>query len=282
MVSRATARIDGDFVVFLIGMRVNKPWKVGKWLPVGLAMARTLKELEAAPPEVGFLGSMSPGLSTTLIQYWRSFDHLERYARATDKQHWPAWVEFNRRMKNARGDVGIWHETYLVRAGEYETVYSGMPLIGLAKERRTARACGSGTGRKNKRADSPPCGKPQGERGARAPSTGLRPVPLPRGAGEDRRGALPPPLAPACGGGGRALQISEGRRLAAPRNIRRLSAFSPAAGRETTMKAIAALPTFDAESGELLLVVDAPARRGPEAIGPAQLSSPPPEPSAAP
>jgi len=36
-------------------------------------------------------------------------------------------------MKNARSDVGIWHETYHVRAGEYETVYSGMPLIGLAK-----------------------------------------------------------------------------------------------------------------------------------------------------
>ena len=25
---RATARIDGDFVVFLIGMRINKPWKL--------------------------------------------------------------------------------------------------------------------------------------------------------------------------------------------------------------------------------------------------------------
>ena len=75
---------------------------------------------------------MSAGLST-LVQYWRSFDHLERYARAPDRQHWPAWVEFNRRMTNARGDVGIWHETYLVRVGEYETVYSGMPLIGLAK-----------------------------------------------------------------------------------------------------------------------------------------------------
>ncbi len=30
-------------------------------------------------------------------------------------------------------DLRIWHETYLVRAGEYEAVYSGMPLIGLAK-----------------------------------------------------------------------------------------------------------------------------------------------------
>jgi hypothetical protein len=29
--------------------------------------------------------------------------------------------------------VGIWHETYRVRGGEYECVYSGMPLFGLAK-----------------------------------------------------------------------------------------------------------------------------------------------------
>ena len=31
---RMAAQIDGDFVVFLIGMRVNRPLKVWKWLPV--------------------------------------------------------------------------------------------------------------------------------------------------------------------------------------------------------------------------------------------------------
>jgi hypothetical protein len=36
-------------------------------------------------------------------------------------------------MKDSRGDVGIWHETYRVRSGEYEAIYSGMPLFGLAK-----------------------------------------------------------------------------------------------------------------------------------------------------
>jgi hypothetical protein len=30
------------------------------------------------------------------------------------------------------GDVGIWHETYKVRAGEYECVYVNMPRLGLA------------------------------------------------------------------------------------------------------------------------------------------------------
>ena len=34
-------------------------------------------------------------------------------------------------MRESRGDVGIWHETYLVRAGQYEAIYSGMPPWGL-------------------------------------------------------------------------------------------------------------------------------------------------------
>lgn len=97
-----------------------------------MAMPRMLKELEAAGPETGFLGATPLG-TLSLVQYWRSFDHLERYARSRDHQHWPAWVDFNRRMKSSRGDVGIWHETYLVPAGSYEAVYSGMPLHGLGK-----------------------------------------------------------------------------------------------------------------------------------------------------
>jgi hypothetical protein len=128
--NRVTAKLEGDFVVFLIGMRVNKPWKLHKWLPVFTAMPKMIRELERRP-ESGFLGHiMSFGV---IVQYWRSFEHLEAYARDPEQQHWPAWVAFNRRVGKSRGDVGIWHETYRVRAGEYECVYSGMPPFGLAK-----------------------------------------------------------------------------------------------------------------------------------------------------
>ena len=137
--SRMTAEIEGDFVVFLIGMRVNKPWKVHKWLPVFLAMPRMLKELQAHP-ESGFLGCIN-GLGV-IVQYWRSFEHLESYARSQDQQHWPAWVAFNKRTGNSRGDVGIWHETYQVHAGEYETVYSGMPAYGLGSAANLVPASG--------------------------------------------------------------------------------------------------------------------------------------------
>lgn len=137
--SRMTAEIEGDFVVFLIGMRINKPWKIHKWLPVFLAMPRMLKELEAHR-ESGFLGHiMSLGV---IVQYWRSFEHLESYARSKDQQHWPAWMAFNKRIGNSLGNVGIWHETYQARAGEYETVYSGMPPFGLGKVGKLVPAIG--------------------------------------------------------------------------------------------------------------------------------------------
>lgn len=125
---RMTAEIEGDFVVFLIGMRINKIWKVHKWLPAFLAMPRMIKELQA-DPDSGLLGHIFG--FPVIVQYWRSFTDLEAYARSRDQEHWPAWVQFNQRVGNSRGDVGIWHETYQVRAGEYESIYSGMPPMGL-------------------------------------------------------------------------------------------------------------------------------------------------------
>jgi hypothetical protein len=136
---RLAAQIDGPFVVFLIGMRVNKPWKLRTWWPVFVAMPRMLKELENDPAS-GFLGAENGfGL---IVQYWRSFDDLERYANSREHEHWPAWRAFNRRVRNSRGDVGIWHETYQVEAGAYEAVYSGMPPRGLGRAGRLVPATG--------------------------------------------------------------------------------------------------------------------------------------------
>jgi hypothetical protein len=66
---RMTARIDGELVVFLIGMRINRLWKVHKWLPVARAMPRMIAELAAAP-EHGFLGAEQWfGNPTIMLQY---------------------------------------------------------------------------------------------------------------------------------------------------------------------------------------------------------------------
>ena len=138
--SRMTAEIDGDFVVFLIGMRINKFWKVHKWVPVFLAMPPMLKELQAHP-ESGCLGSIQT--LGVIIQYWRSFEHLERYARDRDAAHWPEWVAYNKKVGAASGDVGIWHETYRIGAGQYEAIYGAMPAFGLGKVGRLVPAAGA-------------------------------------------------------------------------------------------------------------------------------------------
>ena len=129
---RFTAHHDESFVIFIIGMRVNRLRAVRKWLPVVRAMGPMLSSLYAHP-EKGFLGGefllMWRGI--THIQYWRSFDDLERFARDPADPHLPAWKAFNQAI-GSDGTVGIYHETYLVQAGNYETLYGNMPRFGLA------------------------------------------------------------------------------------------------------------------------------------------------------
>ena len=128
---RVCAEIEGPFVLFLIGARINRPWKLNVVAPFLATMPRMLREL-GARPELGLLHARQHfgGLSVMVVQYWRSFEHLEAYARAPDRQHLPAWQWFNKQL-GSNGDVGIWHETYLIRPGCYETVYNNMPPFGL-------------------------------------------------------------------------------------------------------------------------------------------------------
>jgi len=137
-----TAEMEGDFVVFLIGMRVNKPWKFWKWLPVATAMPKMLIEL-AKQPELGLLHARNHfGFpNVTVVQYWRSFEALEAYAKARDHVHLPAWQAFNKAVAS-NGDVGIWHETYIVEPGRYENIYNNMPPYGLGAVGRIVDAVG--------------------------------------------------------------------------------------------------------------------------------------------
>ena len=129
---RMTGELEGDFVLFLIGMRFNRLWKIHKWLPVVRSMPRMIREL-ARNPDSGFLGyEMWFGRTTIMVQYWRSFDQLESYATNKSAHHIPTWAAFNRNV-GSHGDVGIWHETFLVREAAYECVYNNMPRFGLAK-----------------------------------------------------------------------------------------------------------------------------------------------------
>lgn len=129
---RLTANLEGEFVVFLIGMRINQPLKVHKWLPVANAMPKMIKELYRQP-ELGFIhAEMWFSRTIIVLQYWRSMEQLLAYAKSRDSAHLPAWQAFNRSI-GTDGSVGIWHETYMASPGSYENVYVNMPAFGLGK-----------------------------------------------------------------------------------------------------------------------------------------------------
>ncbi|MFS2036425.1 DUF4188 domain-containing protein [Polaromonas sp. CT11-55] len=138
---RLTATVEGDFVVFLIGMRINQPLKLHKWLPVAGAMPRMIKELRQQP-ELGLLhAEMWFSRTIILVQYWRSMAQLLAYAKDRQAQHLPAWQAFNKAV-GSDGSVGIWHETYAASAGSYENVYVNMPAFGLGRAGTLQAAAG--------------------------------------------------------------------------------------------------------------------------------------------
>ncbi|OZB96038.1 DUF4188 domain-containing protein [Paenibacillus sp. XY044] len=139
---RYTAEMEGSFVVFIIGMRVNRLWSIHKWLPVFRAMPAMMKELYQNR-DLGFMdGTMHISWrGVCLIQYWRSYEQLEDYARRGYK-HLTAWRDFNRRI-GTDGTVGIYHETFLVEQGASEALYNNMPLFGLARAGRHVPATGT-------------------------------------------------------------------------------------------------------------------------------------------
>lgn len=123
-------------MVLLIGMRVNHFWAVHQWLPVLLSMLRMLGEL-ARDSSRGLLGRVLLTASPRtyyVVQYWESKEKLYAYATSPDMLHHRAWGIVNRKERagRVRGHVGLWHETYVVPEGSYESIYFDMPAFGLA------------------------------------------------------------------------------------------------------------------------------------------------------
>lgn len=140
---RLCAEIEGEFALLLIGVRINRVWKPRSWWPVVTAMPRMLAEL-AAQPELGLLHARTHGGFPNLmvVQYWRSHAHLQAYAHARTHAHLPAWAAFNRSV-GTNGDIGIWHETYVVAPGTSESIYVDMPSYGMGHAGRLVPATGS-------------------------------------------------------------------------------------------------------------------------------------------
>ena len=90
---RWTAQIEGDFVVFLIGARLQARHPLRSLRDLGgfkRGMPAMLKYL-SQHPEKGFLGYQQLGIGTANVQYWRSFEDLERFAKDDVDPHLATW-----------------------------------------------------------------------------------------------------------------------------------------------------------------------------------------------
>lgn len=103
---------------------------------MGQAMGEIIADLQQNAEETGYLGhencvsAEKDGSDTLLVVYFRSFDHLARYARSRTNAHAGPWAKL---LGMGRRDpaFGFWHESYKVHAGEADAIYINCPPLGL-------------------------------------------------------------------------------------------------------------------------------------------------------
>ncbi|CAF2125787.1 unnamed protein product [Rotaria magnacalcarata] len=132
-----SARCDGDFVVFLIGSRPNGPNPFEKsFIDLKSAFQSMIKDLESDSTSGYMGGDLYVGAnerksSVLYVQYWRNYESLQGWTHKKMGVHFKSVTQYMNKDRSA-GLYGIWHETYKVRDGEYESIYENMPPIGLA------------------------------------------------------------------------------------------------------------------------------------------------------
>lgn len=132
-----TARCDGDFVVCLIGIRPNGANPFTKsFIEIGKVFRQMMSELESdrALGYMGgdiYIGANQRKSSTLCVQYWRDYESLEKWTHTKMGIHLRTIMNYKQNHQNS-GEYGVWHETYKIKDGDYESIYVNMPPIGLA------------------------------------------------------------------------------------------------------------------------------------------------------
>lgn len=129
-INRTTVDLSGypDLVVIYLGMRVNSL----RGFKTLIGFGPEIQAAVAAKPDglllhENLIFSLWP-VHACMRQYWRDFESLEKWARATmPHQKW--WKDFLRDP----GGTGFWHETYFRRGG-MEAIYDDLPApIGMMR-----------------------------------------------------------------------------------------------------------------------------------------------------
>ena len=124
---RVRAASKSSRCLFLVGMRVNNLWNPIHIILTFFMMWKVLKSLETKKP-VGYCGyEVAFGRNIIIPTYWTSKEALIKYASSSrGVVHGEARKSFVDRVLNS-GTVGIWHETYCVTPGNFESLYINMP-----------------------------------------------------------------------------------------------------------------------------------------------------------
>jgi len=129
---------NNDIVVFLIGTRVNHAMGLAApgVLEMGGYMTQMCKDLNTHAEEFGFLG-MTSWLNSTdratnseilEVCYFRSVEGLQKFAHSD--YHRKAWDWWNKTIKQ-HPHLAIFHETYHVPKGHWESIYVNSHVSGL-------------------------------------------------------------------------------------------------------------------------------------------------------
>lgn len=108
---------------------------------MGDVIAQMIEELRDAPPEddTGFLNAENyvhakdiTGNGNMIAIYWRSYQHIWKFAHKADGTHYPAWARFMNLQKDSPkfgSKIGVWHEIYEI--SNAEGIYHNVPRMGL-------------------------------------------------------------------------------------------------------------------------------------------------------
>jgi hypothetical protein len=103
------------------------------WLFARRLLSQITGEARRATADgAGLLGSESFSISIMhfgVLQYWRSFDDLEAWSHRPPHAEW--WRRAVQRMR-LKQDLGVYHEAFLVRAQDIESIYMDCRPTGLA------------------------------------------------------------------------------------------------------------------------------------------------------
>lgn len=133
MPGRFTAQIEGPFVIFRLGIYINRFLLFWKWLPTLISLLPLIRVI-ARTEATGLLHSFSISYilrGKGFVQYWQSPDDLESFTHDATSPYFELWRRY-RASPGSDGTVGIWYEMFLVEPKKYEVVYDNMPVSGLA------------------------------------------------------------------------------------------------------------------------------------------------------